>query len=71
MGWITKRGKFIDSAALAFMAAEHGCVVTDLDGLVLPPLHTQEYSYQGAIVANSREVHQDLLAACQKFAREQ
>ncbi|MGL5944122.1 MAG: inositol monophosphatase family protein [Waterburya sp.] len=69
IGWITKRGKFIDSAALAFMAAEHGCIVTGFDGLSLPPLHTcQDYSYNGAIVANSDEVHQDLLAACQKFA---
>jgi fructose-1,6-bisphosphatase/inositol monophosphatase family enzyme len=68
IGWITKRGKFIDSAALAFMAAEHGFIVTGLDGQSLPPLHTcQDYSYNGAIVANSHTVHQDLLAACQKF----
>ena len=68
-GWITKRGKFIDSAALAFMAEESGCIVTGLDGLSLPPLHTcKDYSYSGAIVANSAELHQDLLAACQKFA---
>ena len=69
IGWITKRGKFIDSAALAFMAAENGFIVTGLDGLLLPPLHAcQNYSYNGAIVANSAELHQDLLAACQKFA---
>ena len=64
-GWITKRGKFIDSAALAFMAQENGCVVTGFDGLPLPPLHTcSEYSYNGAIVANSVQLHQDLLLAC-------
>ena len=69
IGWITKRGKFIDSAALAFMAQENGCIVTGLDGLPLPPLYTCEnYSYEGAIVANSPQLHQDLLVACQKFA---
>ena len=70
IGWITKRGKFIDSAALAFMAQQHGCTVTGFDGLPLPPLHTcNNYSYDGAIVANTPELHQDLLAACQEFAR--
>ena len=70
IGWITKRGKFIDSAALAFMARENGCIVTGLDGLPLPPLHTcQDYSYNGAIVASTPELHQDLLAACQKLAQ--
>ena len=69
IGWITKRGKFIDSAALAFMAQENGCIVTDLDGLSLPPLYAcQNYTYEGAIVANSHQLHQDLLAACQQFA---
>ena len=69
IGWITKRGKFIDSAALAFMAQENGCIVTGFDGFPLPPLHTcQDYSYSGAIIARSASVHQDLLAACQKFA---
>jgi myo-inositol-1(or 4)-monophosphatase len=68
IGWITKRGKFIDSAALAFMAQENGCIVTGLDGYPLPPLHTcQNYTYDGAIVANTPQLHQDLLAACQKF----
>ena len=68
IGWVTKRGKFIDSAALAFMAQQNGCIVTGFDGLPLPPLHTcKNYSYEGAIVANSTELHQDLLAAYQKF----
>lgn len=68
-GWVTKRGKFIDSAALAFMAREFGYIVTGFDGLPLPPLHTcKDYSYTGAIVANTLELHRDLLAACQKFA---
>ena len=67
IGWITKRGKFIDSAALAFMARESGCIVTGFDGLPLPALHTcKNFSYDGAIVANSRQLHRDLLAACQE-----
>jgi myo-inositol-1(or 4)-monophosphatase len=69
-GWITKRGKFIDSAALAFMAQEQGCIVTTLDGFPLPPLHTcQDFSYDGAIVASTPQLHQDLLAACQKLTK--
>lgn len=68
-GWVTKRGKFIDSAALAFMAHQNGCIVTGFDGLPLPPLHTcKNYSYDGAIIAKSPELHQALLAACQAFA---
>lgn len=68
IGWITKRGKLIDSAALAFMAQQNGCIVTGFDGLPLPPLYTcKDYSYDGAIVANSPQIHQDLLAACQKL----
>ena len=67
IGWVTKRGKFIDSAALAFMAKETGCIVTALDGLPLPPLYTcTDYSYTGAIVAGSDKVHQDLVVAYQK-----
>ena len=66
IGWVTKRGKFIDSAALAFMSKEAGCIVTDFAGSDLPPLHTcEDYSYEGAIVAVSNDVHRDLLAACQ------
>ncbi len=69
IGWVTKRGKFIDSAALAFMAQENGCIVTGLDGFPLPLLRTcKDYSYDGAIVASTAQLHQDLLAACQKFA---
>lgn len=67
IGWVTKRGKFIDSAALAFMAKEAGCWVTSFDGSTLPALHTcKDYSYDGAIVAVNANVHQDLLAALKK-----
>lgn len=69
-GWITKRGKFIDSAALAFMSEEFGCTVTGFDGLALPPLHTcQNFTYEGAVVGITPEIHQDLLAACQQFSQ--
>ena len=65
IGWATKRGKFIDSAAIAFMSHEAGCIVTDFAGSPLPPLHTcKDYSHTGAIVGSSSTVHQDLLTAC-------
>ena len=64
IGWVTKRGKFIDSAALAFMAKEAGYVVSDLAGFPLAPLSDcQDYSYNGIAVGVNQEVHQDLLAA--------
>jgi fructose-1,6-bisphosphatase/inositol monophosphatase family enzyme len=64
IGWVTKRGKFIDSAALAFMAKETGYVVTDFAGLPLAPLSScQNYSYTGIVVGVNKEVHRDLLAA--------
>ncbi len=67
IGWVTKRGKFIDSAALAFMSKEAGCIVTGFDGSPLPLLHTcTDYSYDGAIVATSDEVYRDLLGALSK-----
>ena len=71
IGWVTKRGKFIDSAALAFMAKEAGCIVTDFNGLPLPSLHRcDDYSYSGVIVGVNGEVHQDLLTAYQMSKKE-
>lgn len=67
-GAVIKSGKFIDGAALAFIAKEAGCIVTTLDGSTLPPLHTcQNYSLPGLIVAASKSVHQDLLKAMQSL----
>ncbi|MEH2087351.1 inositol monophosphatase family protein [Nostoc sp.] len=67
-GAVIKSGKFLDSAALAFIAKEAGWIVTTLDGSTLPPLHTcQNYSMPGLIVAASKSVHQDLLEAMQSF----
>ncbi|MFW9264857.1 inositol monophosphatase family protein [Nostoc sp. CALU 546] len=68
-GAVIKSGKFIDGAALAFIAREAGWIVTTLDGSTLPPLHTcQNYSLPGLIVAASKSVHQDLLLAMQSLA---
>ncbi|MFN6483195.1 MULTISPECIES: inositol monophosphatase family protein [unclassified Nostoc] len=68
-GAVVKSGKFLDSAALAFIAKEAGWIVTTVDGSTLPPLHTcQNYSLPGLIVAASKSVHQDLLEAMQSVA---
>ncbi|MCU0523641.1 MAG: inositol monophosphatase family protein, partial [Elainella sp. Prado103] len=59
-------GKFIDGAALAFLAQEAGCIVTTHTGESLPPLYTcQNYGRPGLVIANSPDVHQALLAALQ------
>ncbi|MGD1872317.1 MAG: inositol monophosphatase family protein [Mastigocoleus sp.] len=61
-GALKSSGKFIDGGALAFMAREAGCIVTTLDGSVLPPLNScEDYSLPGLIIAASEEIYQDLL----------
>lgn len=66
-GCVLKAGQWIDSAALAFMAQEAGCIVTGLDGQPLPPLYTcQNYRRAGVIAAVSSAVHQHLLEAVQE-----
>ena len=58
--------EFIDSAALAFLAQEAGCIVTTLDGNPPPPLYTCEnYRRTGLITAATASVHQHLLDAVQ------
>lgn len=65
-GAIIRAGKFIDGAALAFIAQEAGAIVTTLAGNPPPPLHTcQNYQRPGLILAASSSVHQHLLAAVQ------
>jgi len=65
-GAILASGKFIDGAAIAFLAQEAGCLVTTLTGEPLPPLHTcHDYQRPGIIVATSATVHRDLLQAVQ------
>ncbi|MBW4617089.1 MAG: inositol monophosphatase family protein [Desmonostoc vinosum HA7617-LM4] len=67
-GAIIRSGKFIDGAALAFIAREAGCIVTTLDGSTPPPLSTcKDYSLPGLIIATSKSVHQHLLAATQNI----
>ncbi len=59
-------GKFIDGAALAFLAREAGFIVTTLDGSSLPPLYAcEDYQLPGLIVSASTSVHQHLLEAVQ------
>ncbi|MBD1870287.1 inositol monophosphatase family protein [Cyanobacteria bacterium FACHB-471] len=63
-GAVTRAGKFIDSAALAFLAQEAGCIVTTHTGAPLPPLHDcEDYSRPGLVIAASATVHQHLLEA--------
>lgn len=63
-GVVTRAGKFIDSAALAFLAQEAGCIVTTHTGAPLPPLHDcKDYSRPGLVIAASKTVHQHLLEA--------
>lgn len=63
-GAVIKAGKFIDGAAIAFLAREAGCIVTLLDGSPLPPLHTcKNYQLPALILATSPQVHQHLVQA--------
>lgn len=63
-GAVKRFGQFIDGGALAFLAKEAGCIVTNLDGSALPPLNTcSDYKLPGLIIATSKSVHQDLLKA--------
>jgi fructose-1,6-bisphosphatase/inositol monophosphatase family enzyme len=65
-GAVKKFGQFIDGAALAFIAKEADCIVTNLDGSALPPLNScQDYKLPGLVIATSESVHQDLLKAIQ------
>ncbi|HEY9817693.1 MAG TPA: inositol monophosphatase family protein [Candidatus Obscuribacterales bacterium] len=65
-GAVLRGGKFIDGAAIAFLATEMGYVVTTHQGEPLPPLHTcSDYARPGLIIAASAKVHQDLLHAVQ------
>lgn len=66
-GAMIRVGKFIDGAALAFLAQEAGCLITTLNGEPPPPLHACEnYERPGLIMAASSVVHQHLLKAVQE-----
>lgn len=63
-GAVTRSAKFIDGAALAFLAQEAGCIVTTHDGSSPPPLNACEnYGRPGLLVAATESVHQHLLDA--------
>ncbi|MGF1495058.1 MAG: inositol monophosphatase family protein [Microcoleaceae cyanobacterium] len=65
-GAILRSGKFIDGAALAFIAQEAGCLVTTLTGDPPPLLHTcPDLSWPGLAIAASETIQRDLLAAVQ------
>ncbi|GAB4364410.1 MAG: hypothetical protein Kow00121_00040 [Elainellaceae cyanobacterium] len=65
-GAVTRSGKFIDGAALAFLAQEAGCIVSTHDGNPLPPLFAcEDYARPGLAIAVSSEVHQQLIKALQ------
>lgn len=68
-GAVTRSGKFIDGAALAFLAQEAGCIVTTHHGDPLPPLHhCENYSRPGLLIAASPLVHQHLREAVDAIA---
>lgn len=63
-GVVLQAAKWIDGAALAFLAQEAGCIVTTLEGKPLPPLHTdRDCQRPGLIIAATPQVHQYLLEA--------
>lgn len=65
-GAVIRAGKFIDGAALAFIAQEAGCIVTTHNGNPPPPLHTcTNYGRPGLIIAATESIHRDLLEALQ------
>ncbi|MBE7382015.1 MAG: inositol monophosphatase family protein [Leptolyngbya sp. SIO1E4] len=67
-GVILAAGKFIDGAALAFLAQEAGCIVTNHHGRALPQLdQCENYQWPGLAIATSPEIHQTLITALDGF----
>ena len=67
-GVILAAGKFIDGAALAFLAREAGCIVTDHHGQALPRLdQCRDYQWPGVAISTSKAMHQDLISALDGF----
>lgn len=70
-GSILENGKFIDSAAIAFLAQAAGGIVTTWDGRTPPPLDTShQYQRPGLLIAASADIHQDLLQVVSQFVTE-
>jgi hypothetical protein len=69
-GSVLAEAPWIDSAAIAFLAYEAGCVVTTFTGEALPPLHTcTGYQRAGVVIGTSHKVHQRLLEVIAAHAR--
>ncbi|MGF1497672.1 MAG: inositol monophosphatase family protein [Elainellaceae cyanobacterium] len=63
-GSVLTGAKFIDGAAIAFIAQEAGAQVTTWEGEIPPPLHTCEnYERPAMVIATTPEIHRDLLKA--------
>jgi fructose-1,6-bisphosphatase/inositol monophosphatase family enzyme len=67
-GVVLAAGKFIDGAALAFLAQEAGCIVTDHQGRSLPRFdQCQDYAWPGLVMATTPAIHRDLVRALEGF----
>ena len=67
-GVVLAAGKFIDGAALAFLAQEAGGWVTDHQGQPLPRLdECEDYAWPGVAIATTPDLHRDLVQALQGF----
>lgn len=67
-GVVLAAGKFIDGAALAFLAQEAGCIVTDHQGRSLPRFdQCQDYAWPGLVIATTPTIHRDLVTALEGF----
>lgn len=61
---VIRGGKFIDGAALGFLAQEAGHIVTTHSGAVLPLLHEcSNYERPGLVMAATEEMHQAIVGA--------
>ena len=69
-GVVLSKGQFIDGAALAFLAREAGCIVSDHRGQPLPTLdRCDNYCTPGIAIAATEQIHQDLIGALEGFER--
>lgn len=67
-GVVLAGGQFIDGAALAFLAREAGCIVTDHHGQKLPRLdECKDYLTPGLAIAATEAIHQSLIGALEGF----
>lgn len=63
-GVVLSKGKWIDGAALAFLAGEMGYVLSDLNGEPLERIDADtNYERSGILVAATAEIHADMVTA--------